>query len=506
MHWIALPIVLPVMAAAFMMLVPARQWPGFAWLGTTATALQLPLAGVLLAQAVDGGHSVYALGGWPAPFGIVLVLDRLSALMLLLGAVLASAAHLAHQARPSRHTRQFQLLFQFQLMGINGAFLTGDLFNLFVFFEILLIASYGLLLQGGGPARTRAGLHYVLLNLVGSSLFLIAMGVLYADAGTLNMADLARVVMQRSERELTLLRAGLLLLTVVFALKAALLPLHLWLPATYAAAIAPVAALFAIMTKVGAYAVIRVLTLVFGLDGSHTAPIITTLLVVLALATVAVAGVGALGSVSLRRLAGYLVILSIGSVFAAVAVLEPAALSAALYYMIQSTLMTGALFLLADLIAGQRGPVDDSLQRNGPPVLEPAVLGTLFFATAVAIGGLPPLSGFFGKLLILRSAASAPFGPWLWITLLTSSLLVLIALSRAGSRLFWSTEGAPLTRRPLGVMAILPPLVLLLASPLLVVFAAPVQSYLAATASQLASPKTYVERVLGTGAQSERAP
>ena len=506
MHWIALPILLPLIVAALMMLVPARYRPVYRWLGPAATLFQVPIAVWLVWQAMDHGHLVYALGDWPAPFGIVLVLDRLSALMLVLGAVLASAAHMAHQARPSEHTRQFQVLFQFQLMGLNGAFLTGDLFNLFVFFEILLIASYGLLLQGGGPSRTRAALHYVLLNLAGSSLFLIAMGVLYADAGTLNMADLARVVFERGADELILIRAGLMLLTVVFALKAALLPLHLWLPATYAAAIAPMAALFAIMTKVGAYAVIRVLTLMFGLEGSETAPFISTLLVVLALATLAAAGFGALGSIALRRLCGYLVVLSIGTVFASVAVLEPQAVSAALYYMIQSTLVTGALFLLVDLIADQRGPIDDSLQLNGPPVRDPVVLGTLFFATAVAMAGLPPLSGFFGKLMIMRAALAAQFAPWLWAALLIGSLLVLLALSRAGSRLFWSTEGEPLTREPLQLGAVLPVALLLAASPLLVVFAAPVHVYLDKTAAQLANPQGYILQVLGDGAAKGAAP
>ena len=206
-----MPILLPLIAAALMMLVPARYWPAYRWLGPVATLFQVPIAVWLIAQAMGNGYLVYALGDWPAPFGIVLVLDRLSALMLMICAVLATAAHLAHQARPSEHTRQFQVLFQFQLMGLNGAFLTGDLFNLFVFFEILLIASYGLLLQGGGPSRTRAALHYVLLNLAGSSLFLIAMGVLYANAGTLNMADLARVVSERGPDELILVQAGLML-------------------------------------------------------------------------------------------------------------------------------------------------------------------------------------------------------------------------------------------------------------------------------------------------------
>lgn len=261
-HWLILPILLPLFAGSLLLLPLAERWQR--GLSLLAALALIPLSLLLIRTAASGDLSVYALGNWAAPFGIVLMLDRLAALMLLATAVLGSAALIYALRGEDRLGKHFHALFQFQLLGINGAFLTGDLFNLFVFFEILLIASYALLLHGGGAERVRSGLHYVILNLVGSAFFLIAVGTLYGLTGTLNMADMAqKIAMADAERAPLLAAAGLLLL-VVFALKAALLPLYFWLPRAYATASAPVAALFAIMTKVGIYSILRVYTLVFG--------------------------------------------------------------------------------------------------------------------------------------------------------------------------------------------------------------------------------------------------
>src|SRR5690606_2213561 len=228
----------------------------------------------------------YRLGDWPAPFGIVLVLDRLSALMLVLTAAVALFSLLHAVQGQDRAGPLYHPLFQLQLVGLNGAFLTGDLFNLFVFFEILLIASYCLLVHGSTAPRLRAGVHYVVLNLAGSSLFLIAVGTLYGVTGTLNMADMAQKVALLGAPDAALVRSAALLLLVVFALKAALVPLYFWLPAAYSAASAPVAALFAIMTKVGVYSIVRVYTLIFGSGGGVAAEVATPWLLPLALLTV----------------------------------------------------------------------------------------------------------------------------------------------------------------------------------------------------------------------------
>ena len=223
---------------------------------------------IALLRMSDASHTgitqVYRLGDWPAPFGIVLVLDRLSALMLLLTSILALAALVFSLARWHRAGAHFHPLFQFLLMGLNGAFLTGDLFNLFVFFELLLAASYGLLLHGSGLARVKAGLHYIVVNLVASLLFLIGVSLIYGVTGTLNMADLAARVPTIAADNRGLLEAGAGILAMAFLLKAGMWPLCFWLPTAYAAASPPVASIFAIMTKVGVYIVLRLSLLLFG--------------------------------------------------------------------------------------------------------------------------------------------------------------------------------------------------------------------------------------------------
>ncbi|HCP05301.1 MAG TPA: monovalent cation/H+ antiporter subunit D, partial [Pseudomonas sp.] len=254
-HLPILPVLVPMFAGALLLVLGASMDTKRA-LSLLATFLQIPLAAMLVVEAGQG-IGVYDLGNWMPPFGIVLVVDRLSALLLLVTAILAAAAIIYAVRGDDAAGRNFHPLFQFQLMGINGAFLTGDLFNLFVFFEVLLISSYALLLHGAGSARVRSGLHYLLLNLTGSALFLIAVGTLYGVTGTLNMADMALRVRELDPADAPLVGAAGMLLLVVFGLKTAVFPLYFWLPRAYAAAGAPVAALFAIMTKVGLYSILR---------------------------------------------------------------------------------------------------------------------------------------------------------------------------------------------------------------------------------------------------------
>lgn len=490
-HSLIAPILLPFAAGILLLLVDGAAMQRR--LSIAAVALLLPLAVVLLTMASDGYHA-YALGNWPAPFGIVLALDRLSALMVLLTALVALPSLLhAVATNTDQQGRYFHPLFQFQLMGLNGAFLTGDLFNLFVFFEILLIASYSLLLHGGGRARIRAGLHYVILNLVGSALFLIAIGTLYGMTGALNLADLAVRIAAAPTEDAGLLRAGALLLFVVFGLKAAILPLYFWLPAAYASASAPVAALFALLTKVGIYAIIRVFSVVFGPNAGSAANAIDPWLLPLALATLTVGGMGVLASRDLRRLIAYSVIASIGTLLAAVGLGNAPGLSAALVYLVHTTLLTAGMFLLADLIAAQRGHTDS---RLAAPVSQPAVLGSLFFIGAIAMAGMPPLSGFIGKALLLRAAENTASLPWIWGVVLSSSLLVTIALSRMGSDLFWKALDVPAAGGPASIQMLSPAVALLAASPLLMILARPITDFAAVTAQQILEPAAYIETVL----------
>ncbi|MDD0844298.1 monovalent cation/H+ antiporter subunit D [Pseudomonas sp. Gutcm_11s] len=491
-HLLILPILLPMLAGALLLVLPSHERLKRG-LSLLATLTLVPVALALLQQADDGQLRIYALGDWRPPFGIVLLLDRLSALLLLAAAVLGSVVVLYALRGDDRRGPRFHALLQFQLLGINGSFLTGDLFNLFVFFEVLLIASYALLLYGRSAERVRAGLHYVILNLTGSALFLIALGLIYGVSGTLNMADLSARVAAATGDQVPLLAVAGALLLLVFALKAALLPLYFWLPRAYAAASAPVAALFAIMTKVGVYAILRVCTLIFGDDGGELAQLIQAWLWPLALATVALGAIGALAARSLPLLLAYMVLVSAGTLLAAVAIGTPAAHAAALYYLLHSTWVAGGLFLLADLIGRQRGSKGGDLVQ-GPALENPMLLGGMFFFGAVAVIGLPPLSGFLGKLLLLRSEPSIA----LWGVLLLGGFAALVAFSRAGSTLFWrvglsSLDSAELDRGRLFAC------VLLLACSLgLVVLAAPLLDYSSAAAAQLHDVAPY-RALIGEG-------
>src|SRR4051812_36001652 len=276
-HLLIAPVVLPLFAGALMLFLGGERHRNINAALNIATSFSLIAISVALLQAADaapaGVAGVYRLGDWPAPFAIVLVLDRLAAIMLLLTSLLAAPAVVFSLARWHRAGVLFHPLFQFLLMGINGAFLTGDLFNLFVFVEVLLAASYGMALHGSGSARVMAGLHYIVINLAASLLFLIGVSLIYGVSGTLNMADLAARIPAVRAEDRALLEAGAGILAVAFLVKAGMWPLCFWLPGTYAAAPPPVASIFAILTKVGVYIVLRVWLLLFGDEAGASAQI-----------------------------------------------------------------------------------------------------------------------------------------------------------------------------------------------------------------------------------------
>ncbi len=435
-HWIVMPVVAPLMAGALVVLLERRS-VALARAVAIATAIGLAaLAAALATQAADGTVRAYLLGNWAAPFGISLALDRLAALMLVLTSIVGLAGLLYAGAGDAARGAHFHSLLLFQLAGLNGAFLTADLFNLFVFFEVLLIASYGLLLHGGGAARLRAAIHYVAFNLTGSALFLVAVSLLYGLTGTLNMADLAGRVAAAPEADAVLLRVAAMLLLVVFCVKAALLPLYFWLPETYSAASAPAAALFAIMTKVGVYAIARVTTLVFGADAGVASSIAQPWLAALALATLALGAAGALSANRMRLLVAYLIVASAGTLLMAVGLGTPGTLGAGLFYLINSTLVAAAMFLLVDRIALGRGALGDALVP-APQGARRALLGSAYFLFAVALAGVPPLAGFLGKALLLAAARETAMAAWVWVVTLAAGLAIIVALARAGATLFW---------------------------------------------------------------------
>ena len=527
-HLLIAPIVVPMLAGAAMIAAGDRWRRLTVALGLVSTLALLLLAITLLGLAETPVVRIYRLGNWPSLFGIVLVLDRLSAVMLALAAVLGFAAFLFSLGRWHRAGVYFHPLFQFQLMGLNGAFLTGDLFNLFVFFEVLLAASYGMALHGSGVARVRAGLHYIVVNLLASLLFLIGVSVVYGIAGTLNMADLAVRMRDVATEDRGLLEAGLAVLGIAFLVKAAMWPLGFWLPATYAAASTPAAAILSILSKVGIYAVLRVWLLLFGASAGASAGFGGTWLLVGGLLTIAFGSIAVLATQNLPRLAGASVLISSGTLLAAIGTGRAAVTTGALFYLVSSVLAIGAFFLLIELVergrevgadvlavtreafgTGEEDEEDEEQEVVGVAIPGTvAILGLAFLACALLLAGLPPLSGFLAKFAILAPLLAAggtvvPASTWaLMAALILSGLATVVAMTRSGINAFW---GSPEGRVPrVGLVEIAPVALLLVLCAALTVEAGPVIGYMQAAAQALHEPGGYLRGVLSappTGAE-----
>ncbi|QTH12168.1 monovalent cation/H+ antiporter subunit D [Pseudomonas corrugata] len=539
-HLIAAPILLPLLTAALMLMLGEKHRALKARINLFSSLLGLGIAVLLLYwtqdQALPASIGVYLPGNWQAPFGIVLVVDRLSALMLVLTGIIGVSALLFAMARWHGAGASFHALFQIQLMGLYGAFLTGDLFNLFVFFEVLLAASYGLLLHGSGRARVSSGLHYISINLLASSLFLIGAALIYGVTGTLNMADLALKVPLVPEADRGLLHAGAAILAVAFLAKAGMWPLNFWLVPAYSAASAPVAALFAIMTKVGIYTILRLWTLLFSGQAGASAYFGGDWLIYGGMATIVCAAIAILAAQRLERIASLSILVSAGILLSAIGFAQPNLVGAALFYLVSSTLAPCALFLLAELIERSRSAnelsLEDDLDTLPRPLesLQPpkgtnlddeqkavvgqvipwtmAFLGLSFIACALLIVGMPPLSGFIGKLGLLNALlnphglgvdAGQPVSPQAWgllALLILSGLASLIAFSRLGIQRFWTPQERPSPLlRPFECL----PIIALLGLGIALTFKAePLLRYTRDAANALNTPEHYVMSVLGT--------
>lgn len=490
-HWIIAPVVLPALVAGLMVITMRGDLLLQRVAGVASIVALNGIALALLWAATVHGPEAYFLGDWPAPFGIVLVLDRLSALMVALLAGLALAVVLyAIGSGWDAKGAHFHPLLQFLLMGIGGAFLTGDAFNLFVFFEVLLIASYGLMVHAGGGTRTRAGIQYVAFNLVGSSLFLIALSLIYGVTGTLNMADLAVKLPTLPDGDTALIRVAAVMLIMVFAIKGALVPVQFWLPGTYANAPGVVAAMFAVMTKVGAYATLRFGTLVFPPDLPATGDLLASLILPAGLVTLVVGAISVLGASTLQRLAAFGAIASMGTAFIAIGAFTPATTAAALYYIVHSTLATAALFLVADLVTRRRAHARLDAPATG--IAQTGLIASLYFAAAIAMAGMPPLSGFIGKLLILDAFRDQT--ALVWSTILGSSFLMILGYARAGSTLFWKPSALDTPPEPHGPepLAITATIGLLAALVAVTILAGPITDWLTETAATLYAPEGYI--------------
>jgi multicomponent K+:H+ antiporter subunit D len=529
-HLPVLPIVVPLIAGAMLLLfAETLRWPRLL-ITLFATLTQLAAAVTMVWLTTDSvpdiwprGIGVYAIGGWHAPFGIVLVVDRLSALMVAVNVTLALAVTVYSIGRWDRMGVHYHSLLQFLLMGLNGAFLTGDLFNLFVFFEILLAASYALLLHGGGPQRTKMALHFVAVNLTASFAFLIGVAMIYSVAGTLNMAEIAWKWRLMEPDSRSIAQAGAAILGIAFLVKAAAWPLNFWLPGAYHAAGAPVAAIFTITTKVGVYAMLRAGSLL----EDPSAPFGGVWLFYLALATMVFGIVGMVASRQLPRLVAFVVILSSGTILAAVGSGVPSMIAPALYYMLGSVFATAAFFMLTGMAERLRTAATDPGDRAATPpatytafaVGEPpdpyspddevgvalpaamAFLGLAFVFSALLVTGMPPLAGFIAKFSLAAAAIEAlqtgngAGRQWLFIVvLLAGGLAGLIALSRVGMRLFWSAAGRQTPR--LSITEAGPVAFLILVCVGITIAAGPTMTYLDSAAAGLADPQLYIDSVL----------
>lgn len=537
-HLILVPIVLPMLTAALMLLLREEHQRIKSAMNIGATALGLLVSISLLIWSDQEGATttlgVYLPGNWPSPFGIVLAVDRLTALMLLLTSCIALACAVFASARWHKAGVHFHPLFQFQLMGLSGAFLTADLFNLFVFFEIMLAASYGLLLHGSGRLRVQAGLHYIAINLAASSLFLIGVSMLYGITGTLNMADLARLIPHVSEADRGLLHAASGILATAFLIKAAVWPLNFWLVPGYSAATAPVGALFALMTKVGIYTILRLWTLIFSGDSGPSSLFGSQWLIFGGMVTMVFGGIGIFASTRLTHLAGYAAILSSGTLLATIGFGQNMLTAGLLYYLPSSTLAVAILFLMADIMDRWRNEgnidIDDeeapflsaelvpdqniNLDENQQVLIGRAIpaaaafLGLAFIMCTLVVAGLPPLSGFIGKFAMLTNLIN-PMGlgqssgyhtttvGWtLLILMITTGLLALIALTRAGIRHFWATHDR---RTPeLRIAEGLPIAGLMALCIILTIKADVTMRFTANAANTLHAPQNYIQAVMNT--------
>lgn len=514
------PILIPLVVGAALLFFEDRERRLKLVLSLLSAFSVLSVSVLLMARInlADGSLAlVYLVGNWPAPIAINLVADRLSVVMLILTAILAFPALIFASERWEKAGPAFHTLFQFLLVGVNGAFLTGDLFNLFVFFEIMLAASYGLVLHGGG-ARIRAGLHYIAINLGVALIFLIGIAMIFGVTGSLNMADVAIRAGSLEGFAVPGLQVGFAMLGLAFLVKAGMWPLSFWLVPAYSAAPGPAAAIFAILSKVGIYALLRLALLLPG-DGAAFGSI---LIFLGGVATLVFASLGILASQSMRRANGYFILMSSGTLLATFGISQPASTAGALFYLLSSTIAVSAFFLIVELIEREQDMASDvlavTMEAYGDDVddeeheeelgqLMPgalAVLGIAFSILAIVLIGLPPFSGFLAKFAILTAmvgpgAASLDVDGTMRIVLagllILSGLVTMIALLRMGIRTFWAPVQA--FQPKVTIMETAPILMLVGMLVALTIGAGPVMNVLTMTANELHDPAYYLDAVTG---------
>lgn len=487
----ALPVILPLATAALGML---------AWnhrslqrgLSVAGSSLHL-LAGLALLLQVDRqGVQVLHMGGWRAPFGITFAVDLLGAIMVTVAALvgLAVTVYSLTSMDRAREAHGYHPLLHILLMGVSGAFLTGDLFNLYVWFEVMLIASFVLLALGGEKAQMEGAIKYVVLNLVSSTLFVSAVGLLYGHFGALNMAELSVRLGEARDPALGTALAGLLL--VSFGIKAAIFPLFAWLPASYHTPPVAVTALLAgLLTKVGVYALIRVFTLLFTQQTGFT----HTLILWLSGFTMVTGVLGAAAHKDVKRILSFHIVSQVGYMVMGLGLYTPLALAGSVFYLMHHIVVKTNLFLVAGVMERLKGSTH--LDRLGSLWKEQPLLGLVFLVSALSLAGLPPLSGFFAKLILVKAGLEA--ASWgIVATALAVSLLTLYSMTKIWGEGFWKpapAEAPAAAAAPKGLMG--PALALALVTVAIGVGAGPLFGLAQRASAQLMDPSVYVRAVLG---------
>ncbi len=496
-----LPMLIPLLTASLALLAwnHPRLQRGLSVFGAASL---LGAAIALLTVVWSDGIQVTQGGNWPAPFGITIISDLFSAIMVGLTGIIGLSVVLYSLVSidPARESFGFHPLIHVLLMGVCGAFLTGDIFNLYVWFEVLLIASFVLLALGGERAQMEGAIKYVTLNLLSSAIFLAAIGLLYGEAGTLNMADLA-IRLGNSDRQ-GLTTALAMLFLVAFGIKAAIFPLFFWLPASYHTPPVVISTIFAaLLTKVGVYSLIRVFTLMFTQDTALT----HTLILVIAGFTMVTGVLGAIAQVEFRRLLSFLIVCEIGFLSMGLGIFTPLGLAGSVFFMIHAIISMSALFLLSGLT--ERICHTFNLKQMGGLYHSYPALAVLFLVPALGLAGLPPMAGFFAKVTLLQAAIEVE-SYTIVIVALVVSLLVLVAIARVWNEAFWKNppdDIAGLVGRPgalqvsgARLIPLLLPVVTLASLTLIMGIAAEAILAIAMDAGeQLMNPSGYIQAVLG---------
>jgi multicomponent Na+:H+ antiporter subunit D len=492
---VALPVIVPLVGASLGVLTAPWRWAqrviSLLALGTNV------VVSVILLVDVDGDEMlVMQAGGWKVPLGITLAVDRLSAVMLVVSSLMLLSVMvyaIGQGAEESRYA-SFNPVYLVLAAGVSASFVTGDLFNLFVAFEMMLVASYVLLTLGGRPGQVRSGMSYVVISLVASTFFITALALIYAATGTVNMAELSQRIPELSDG----VRTGFsLLLILVFGIKAGLFPLFFWLPDSYPTAPGAITAVFAgLLTKVGVYAIIRTQTLLFPPEAQQG-----SFLLVLAGLTMVVGVLGALAQDDLRRMLSFHIVSHIGYMIFGLALFTLAGIAGAVFYVVHHIVVKTALFLVAGLVERRAG--SDRLSRIGGLVRSAPMIAVLFALPALSIAGLPPFSGFVGKFALVGSGIESDEWAIVAVSLLVS-LLTMYVMVRIWSGVFWGepedpaiaawieSDDSAVPRLMTGSASTVVAL-----SVALMIFAGPLYDYSTRTAEDLLAPDRYVDAVIG---------